>query len=96
MVGTSERSTTQMTKGRIEIRKLDLMGFTPETQVYFIQNGGGAGSVDTFHFLQAHRKYFDHNLFMGRTYNALVASRVAKFKEYATSKGFEVVEAGRI
>jgi hypothetical protein len=75
-------------KGRIVIRKLDLMGYTPETQVYFIQNGGGAA---TFDFLQSHRKHFVPSLMMGRVYNSLVAGRIAKFKEYAESKGFEVV-----
>jgi hypothetical protein len=85
-----------MANGKITIKKLNLLGYTPENQVYFIQNGGGAGSVNTFHFLQANRKHFDHSLFMGQTYNALEAPRIAKFKEYAESKGFEVVEAGWI
>lgn len=77
-----------MTNGRIIIKKLNLLGYTAENQVYFIQNGGGAG---TFNFLQSHRKFFDQSLFMGQVYNALVAPRIAKFKEYAESKGFEVV-----
>lgn len=81
--------TIANTKGKIIVSKLDLMGFTPETQVYFIQNGGGAG---VYEFLTAHSKFFDKSLMMGRTYNALVAGRVAKFKAYAESKGFQVVE----
>lgn len=77
----------------ITISKLNLMGYTPETQVYFIQNGGGAG---VYEFLSGHSKFFDHSLFMGRTYNALVAGRVAKFKAYAESKGFQVVEGAAV
>lgn len=78
-----------MTSGKIIVSKLNLMGFTPETQVYYIQNGGGRG---VYEFLTSHTKFFDKSLFMGRTYNSLPAKRVAKFKEYAVSKGFEIVE----
>jgi hypothetical protein len=86
------------TKGRILVSKLDLMGYTPETQVYFIQNGGGSngGSNNVFHFLQGHRKYFDHSLMMGRTYNSLPANRIEKFRAYAERNGFEVVEGEAI
>lgn len=73
----------------ILISKMNLMGFTAETQVYYIENGGGAG---VYEFLSAHSKFFDHSLMMGRTYNTLVAGRLEKFKEYAKSKGFEIVE----
>ena len=73
----------------IVISKMNLMGFTADTQVYYIENGGGIG---VYEFLSSHRKYFDHSLMMGRAYNTLIAGRVAKFKEYAKSKGFEIVE----
>lgn len=77
--------------GTIEIKKLNLMGYTPETQVWVIQNAGGQ---DTFHFLQRHAKHFDHSLFCGQTYNTLPASRIEKFRAYAESKGFEVRTGG--
>ncbi len=76
-----------MSNGKIIISKMNLMGFTAETQVYYIENGGGAG---VYEFLSSHRKYFDHSLMMGRTYNTLIAGRIEKFKEYAKSKGFEI------
>lgn len=82
-----------MTNGKILVSKLNLMGYTPETQVYFIQNGGGRG---VYEFLTSHAKCFDKSLFMGRTYNALVAGRIAKFKAYAEAKGFEVVMEGSV
>mgnify|MGYP001287976976 CR=1 FL=1 len=34
-----------MANGKIILKKLDLMGYTPATQVWFVQNGGGPGSV---------------------------------------------------
>jgi len=78
---------------KIEIRKLNLLGYTPETQVYFIQNAGGTGSLKVAEFLQAHRKYFNLTLHCGQHWYALPANRIEKFRSYATSKGFEV-EAG--
>lgn len=88
--------TGDMEMGKIEIRKLNLMGYTPKTQVYFIQNGGGNGSNEVFKFLQSHRKHFDHSLFCGQTYLSLPAARIEKFREYAISKGFEVVNGSPI
>jgi hypothetical protein len=78
---------TEMTNGKITLKKLNLMGFTPENQVYIVQNGGGVGSVPTFHFLKLIGKWLDHTT----DGLALVAPRIAKFKEYAESNGFEVV-----
>jgi hypothetical protein len=80
-----------MNKGTIQVNKLGLMGFTPETQVYYVQNGSGAGSVAVSEFLQKHRKYFQLSLFCGQTYYSLPAARIAKFQAYAESHGFEIV-----
>lgn len=85
-----------MTNGKIELRKLNLMGYTPETQVYFVQNAGGSGSVATSKFLQAHRKFFQQSLYCGQIYFALEAKRIEKFKSYCVSKGFEVVDGAKI
>jgi hypothetical protein len=74
--------------GKILIRKLDLMGYTPETQVYMIQNGGGAA---TFHFLKKNTKHLVQQQYMGQIWHSLPAGRIEKFKDYATSQGFEVV-----
>jgi hypothetical protein len=87
---------TANTKGKIVISKVDLMGFTAETQVFYIQNGGGKGSNEVFKFLQCHRDHFDHSLMMGRTYNSLPAHRIEKFRSYAESKGFEVVNGAPV
>lgn len=80
----------------IKISKPNLLGYTPETQVYFIQNGGGSGSVATAKFLQSHRKLFQLSLFCGQHYYSLPANRIEKFRSYVQSKGFEVSEGGYV
>lgn len=79
-----------MNKGRIEIRKVDLMGYTAETQMFVVQNGGGRTSGATFQFLTDHDHLFDR-ISVGGNYLGLRAARIDRFKTYAESKGFEVV-----
>lgn len=76
--------------GSIEIRKPNLMGFTPKTQVYYITNAGGKGSLEVSKFLQSHRKLFQLSLFCGQIYYSLSAARIEKFRAYAQGRGFEV------
>ena len=45
-----------MAKGRIILRKLDLMGYTPATQVWLVENGGGAGARAVMRALLADAK----------------------------------------
>lgn len=78
----------------LTLKKMNLMGFTAETQVWIVQNGGGKQSLRTAEWLQAHRRFFDHSLFCGRTYYTLAAPRIEKFKAYAESKGFAVEQGG--
>ncbi len=78
--------------GQIELLKLDLMGYTPDTQVFFVMNAGGQG---TFKFLQDHAKFFVRSLYCGKIYHSLEAKRIAKFKAYCESKGFEVIDNGK-
>ena len=82
--------------GTIEIRKPNLLGYTPETQVYYIQNAGGKGSVEVSKFLQSHRKFFDLSLFCGQTYYSLPSNRIEKFRQYAATKGFGVKDSGYV
>ena len=78
----------------LNLKKLNLLGYTPETQVWVVQNGGGKESLNTAAWLQAHRKFFDHSLFCGQTYYTLAAGRITKFKAYAESKGITVEQGG--
>lgn len=82
-----ERDMT--TTGRIRISKVNLMGYTPETQAFIIQNDGGMGSVATAKFLQKISKFMSHTSFG----YVIDAPRLAKFKAYVASQGFETVEA---
>lgn len=75
-----------MTKGKINLVKLDLMGYTPATQVFIVQNAGGAGSVATFHFLNNLRRHFDNT----SDGHALRADRIPAFVAYCNRHGFEV------
>lgn len=79
-------------KNVIKVKKVNLMGYTPETQMWIVQNGGGP---KVFAFLEAHRKHF-LNLLAGAGFAqlGLQAHRVEKFKAYAESKGFEVEVGG--
>jgi hypothetical protein len=71
-----------MTNGTIQIEALNLMGYTPETQMWFISNGGGK---ETTKFLTSHQKHFDRVQHMGRCYNGLRGPRIEKFRAYAVS-----------
>ncbi|MCA6108135.1 hypothetical protein [Bradyrhizobium cenepequi] len=81
-----------MIKGRINLKKLNLLGYTPETQVFIVQNAGGPNgwSTNTFHFLNRIARHMD------RTTDgyAITAPRVEKFKDFCLAQGFEVIEAG--
>lgn len=81
-----------MSKGIILISKVNLMGYTAETQMWVVKNGGGGNgaAARTFDFLKAHRAYFEKILLMGQTYNAMRAGRIERFKAYAARQGFEV------
>ena len=75
-----------MIKGRLQISKVNLMGYTAETQMYYVQNKSGA---NTANFLKSIAKFLD---LTSQGY-IIVAGRLPKFKAYCESKGFEVVEA---
>lgn len=76
-----------MANGKISIRKLNLRGYTPETQIFFIENGGGANVAE---FLNSNADHFVHIQHMGQPWYALPASRIENFRGYAASLGFEV------
>lgn len=84
---------TKAIKGKIELRRLNLMGYTPETQMWIVQNAGHKsgvvkGSINTFHFLNnlMKRNLFDR-LSDG---NGLRADRLPAFILYCDKNGFEV------
>jgi hypothetical protein len=75
-----------MTNGTIEIRLIDVMGGSSlDQQMWTVQSIKGAGA-----FLRAHAKFFLPLRDMGQNYFALQGARIAKFRAYAESKGFEV------
>lgn len=82
---------TNALKGRIQITRLNLMGFTPTTQVYIVQSmissdiiGGYNNSIT---FLKSIAKYLD----LTSDGYAIRAPRPAKFREYVAANGFELV-----
>lgn len=74
-----------MTNGTIQISKVNLMGYTAETQMYYVQNKNG---VATFNFLKSIAKFLDLTS-QGYIINA---RRLPTFKRYCESNGFQVVE----
>jgi hypothetical protein len=80
-----------MTQPTITIKRLDLMGYTPEAQMWLILNGGGGQK--TFNFLKhwAAKGAFDSLTFMGQPYNGLRGERARHFAQFAAEHGFEVV-----
>jgi hypothetical protein len=82
---------TTTAKGRILISKDDRLGYTAATQVYIIQNGGGAAA---YNFLKANERHFTPmRLDEVRMAHTLTADRIEMFKDYAASNGLEVVLA---
>lgn len=77
-------------KGRINLVMVNLMGYTPATQMFYVQNAGGMNgwSVNTFHFLEGIRKkgWLD----LTNQGMIIVSGRIEAFKAYCQSKGFEV------
>lgn len=77
----------------INLEAVNLMGYTAETQMYFVQNGG-KNSVAVAKFLEKNRKHFDQVLHCGQCHFGLRAPRIAKFKAYCKANGFEVKMTG--
>lgn len=80
-----------MTQPTIIIKKLNLMGYTPETQVWFLQNGGGGQK--TFDYMKALRRDRDTELyqFMGASYIGVRGDALARqFALEAANRGFDV------
>lgn len=79
----------------INLEAVNLMGYTAETQMYFVQNAGGAMSVRVSEFLMKNKKHFDQVLHCGQHHFGLRAPRIAKFKAYCKANGFDVVMIGK-
>jgi hypothetical protein len=79
----------------INLEAVNLMGFTAETQMYFVQNAGGPMTVKVSEFLMKNKKYFDQVLHCGQHHFGLRAPRIAKFKAYCEKHGFKVTMTGR-
>ena len=82
-----------MANGKIILKKLDLMGYTPETQVWFVGNGGGAGSVKVTRALaddlrKGHLIGFQH---MGAPHYGIKGTEAARlYADRADAFGFAV------
>ncbi len=75
----------------IHLRAVNLMGYTAETQMYFVENHGGD---KVGNFLRANKKHFDQVLHCGQHHFGLRGLRIAKFKAYCAKHGFEVRMTG--
>lgn len=82
-----------MTKGRIELRRVNLLGYTPTTQMFLINSTMcnkefKNGTQNTVDFLKSIAKWLN----LTSEGYAIVATRLPKFKSYCAANGFEVIE----
>ena len=80
-----------MTKGRLELRRVNLMGYTPDTQMYYVNSTLCSkefhnGYNNTVDFLNKIAKW------LTRTTQGycIVATRLPKFKAYCEANEIEV------
>lgn len=80
-----------MTTPTIILKRLNLMGYTPETQVWFIQNGGGGQK--TFEYMQGLSQDRDAQQYrhMGRVSWGVRGTALAReFARECLNRGFKV------
>lgn len=78
-------------KGQVKLEMVNLMGYTLDNQMFYVQNAGGMNgwSVNTFHFLEGICKkgWLD----LTSQGMIIVRGRIAAFRKYCEANGFQLV-----